>query len=108
MNSVNDIATEVREHPHDREAYAEFAHAMGWAVSWWELNGEGDIPGPGRLPFVLAFRKVRELAGSGLSGEPGVDHWGNWLREREVKRAERHKVKQAKRRKMTRKQPAGR
>lgn len=75
-------AAPVREHPGDRTAYEVFAEAMGWAAEWWELGTAKDIPGPGRVPFVLAFRHVREQCG-GKPWEPsGVDHWGEWLRGR--------------------------
>ena len=94
-----------QEHPHDREAYAVFASAMGWAVDWWNLGTEADIPGPGRLPFILAFRRVRELAEGGTLvpgstvkvNRPAVDHWAEWLKAREAKRAERKPARKLKR-----------
>jgi hypothetical protein len=79
------------EHPDDREAYEVFARAMGWEPEWWELGTERDIPGPGRKPFILAFRRVRELAGTCRIHHVGstVDHWAEWLKLRERQKAER-------------------
>ena len=88
------VAVDEGEHPDDREAYEEFARVMGWAVEWWELGTDRDIPGPGRLPFVLAFRKVRELMGGPevkTRPKPAVDHWAEWLKTREQRKAKRRR-----------------
>lgn len=81
------VVEDLECHPHDRAAYEAFARAMGWAVEWWELGTDRDIPGPGRRPFVLAFRKVRELIGQEVQPAervnrpaPTVDHWAEWLK----------------------------
>jgi len=76
-----------------RAAYEAFARAMGWAVEWWELGTDRDIPGPGRRPFVLAFRTVRELMGQEVRPAervnrptPTVDHWAEWLKARAARK----------------------
>lgn len=82
----------VYEHPDDRDAYAVFANAMGWAVSWWDLGTERDIAGPGKLPFVLAFRHVRQTCHPRPACQD-ADPWAEWVKMRERQRAGRDAVK---------------
>jgi len=77
------------EHPHDQRCYEVFAEWMGWAADWWELGTDQDVPGPGRLPFVMAFRECRALSCGPAVPPSGVDHWGEWVRQRERQRADR-------------------
>ena len=90
------------EHPDDREAYYVFAELMGWKAEWEDLGTVRDVPGPGQLPFVAAFRRVRQMASVDRwcgQDRPAVDHWAEWLKVRERQRAEREAHKGKRRRK---------
>jgi hypothetical protein len=82
------------EHPDDADAYALFAELIGWDIGWGCLNTWRDVPGPGKAPFVAAFRLVRERAAGALCAGGDtftaglVDHWGEWVAKRERQRAE--------------------